>query len=36
MSLKSLGSGKLNGIERLGEQNESFFLEVWHEYFRKQ
>jgi hypothetical protein len=29
-------SRELNALERLVEQNESFFLEVWNEYFRKQ
>jgi hypothetical protein len=27
---------ELTELERLVEQNESFFLEVWNEYFRKQ
>ena len=29
-------SRDLNKLERLVEQNESFFLEVWNEYFRRQ
>jgi len=29
-------SRELNELERLVEQNESFFLEVWNEYFGKQ
>jgi hypothetical protein len=29
-------SRELNELERLVEQNELFFLEVWNEYFRKQ
>ena len=28
-------SRELNELERLVEQNESFFLEVWNEYFRE-
>ncbi len=29
-------SRELTELERMVEQNESFFLEVWNEYFRKQ